>query len=124
MTPVVVHISAVDDTAADVLPELREWLRLDLPGIALEPVYRPTAPGEMNSGALQTLEAAVLSKEFLGMIVTGIGGWCTARATGRRATIRVKVGDNEVEIDASSAKDVEKLIQRLSAPANGSSAQG
>jgi len=109
------RITVLDDPAGDALAELWTWLREDARGVRLQQVYETPGPGEMAGGALAALETAVLSKELLGMVATGLGGWLSARATTRRTRIRVKRGDVEVEIDTASLDKASEIARRLSA---------
>jgi len=108
-----VVIEVVDDGEGDALTDLWSWLRADAPQVRVDPVDRPGRPGEMSGGVLAALETAVLSKELLGMVVTGVAGWLSARATSRRTKIRVKRGDVEVEIDTADMKAADEIARRL-----------
>jgi Effector Associated Constant Component 1 len=102
-----------DDPVGDALADLCEWLREDVRQVRVEPIVRPVGPGEMHGGVWQALETAMLSKEVFGMVITGIGGWLSARATTRRTKIRVKRGDAEVEIDTANVREALAIADQL-----------
>jgi hypothetical protein len=102
------------------LEDLRVWLRVDAPGLRIGQVRRPAGPGEMNGGVVAALETAVLSKELLGMLVTGVAGWLSARATTRRTRIRVRLGEVEVEIDTADVVKADEIARRLGRELGGS----
>ncbi|MET7393854.1 hypothetical protein ABZS66_10210 [Dactylosporangium sp. NPDC005572] len=112
-TEIGLTIVVVDDPAGDELADLHDWLRQDVRGVRMAPVERPPIEGQMSGGVVAALETAVLSKELLGMVVTGIGGWLSARATTRRTKIRVKRGDVEVEIDSANVEQADQIARRL-----------
>ncbi|HTJ36712.1 MAG TPA: hypothetical protein VL738_26110 [Dactylosporangium sp.] len=106
-------IEVVNDPAGDALEDLRAWLRVDVPRLRVEAVRAAIGRGEMSGGVLAALETAVLSKELLDMVVTGVAGWLSARATTRRTKIRVKCGDREVEIDTADIDQADEIAHRL-----------
>ncbi|MEU7871274.1 hypothetical protein [Dactylosporangium sp. NPDC049140] len=113
-------VEVMDDPAGDVLEDLRVWLRGDAPGLRVERVRGAIGPGEMSGGVVAALETAVLSKELLGMLVTGVAGWLSARATTRRTKIRVKLGEVEVEIDTADVAKADEIARRLGRELGGS----
>jgi hypothetical protein len=115
-----VVVRVMDDPLGDALEDLRVWLRVDAPGLRFGQVFRPVEPGEMNGGVVEALETAVLSKELLSMLVTGVAGWLSARATTRRTRIRVKTGDVEVEIDTADVVKADEIARRLGRELGGS----
>jgi hypothetical protein len=108
-----VTIEVLDDRFGDALAELRDWLRADAPRVRVDAVLQPAGQGEMSNGALKALEAAVMSKEALGMVIAGVSGWLSARATAQRTKIRVKLGEKEVEIDTADLAKAAEVAQRL-----------
>lgn len=106
-------IEVADDPAGDALEDLWVWLRADAPQVHIERVRRPVPEGEMSGGVVAALKTAVLSKELLGMAVTGVAGWLSARATTRRTRIRVKRGEVEVEIDTADVAKADEIARRL-----------
>jgi hypothetical protein len=106
-------VRVTDDHSGEALEDLRVWLRVDAPALRVGPIRGPIQPGEMSGGVIAALETAVLSKELLGMLVTGVAGWLSARATTRRTKIRVKVGEVEVEIDTADVAKADEIARRL-----------
>lgn len=113
-TSVGLLIEVEDDSSGEVLNDLFSWMRADAPRLRVEVVRRPVSPGEMAGSVVTALATAALSKELLGMVVTGIAGWLSARATTRRTKIRVKRGDVEIEIDTANVAAADEIARRLS----------
>jgi hypothetical protein len=113
-------IEVADDPLGEGLEELRVWLRADAPALRMARLHQPVRPGEMSGGVVAALETAVLSKDLLGMLVTGVAGWLSARATTRRTRIRVKLGDVEVEIDTADVSKADEIARRLGRELSGS----
>jgi hypothetical protein len=116
----VVVVLVMDDPVGEALEDLRVWLRVDAPELRIGQVRGPVQPGEMNGGVVAALETAVLSKELLGMLVTGVAGWLSARATARRTRIRVRMGEIEVEIDTADVVKADEIARRLGRELGGS----
>jgi hypothetical protein len=108
-----VRVTAFDDPGGDELADLHEWLRCHAGRIRIEELHRKPGPDSMRGGVLEALETAALSGEALSMVLTGIAGWVSARATTRRTRIRVKRGDVEVEIDTANVRDADLIARRL-----------
>ncbi|HXC82441.1 MAG TPA: hypothetical protein VNV62_11385 [Trebonia sp.] len=103
--------SANDGVPIDprLLRELRDLLRededLDL-GVSLKD--RPPAPGEQGAlpVALEIISAATpLGTAFAGVLA----GWMSSR----KVRIKVRRGDESVELSAGNVRDAERLIAKL-----------
>jgi hypothetical protein len=111
-------IETADDAAPidpSLLRELRDLLRedddLDL-GVSLKD--RPPAPGEQGALpiALEIVSAATpLATAFAGVLIAWINT--------HKVRIKVRSGDDSVEVSAGDARDAERLIAMLRAKPDG-----
>jgi Effector Associated Constant Component 1 len=101
------------------LKSLEDWL-LDEPLLAGCAVTRPAAapePGQM--GALSDVLVVALGSGGAGAaLASSLSVWLRTRVS--HVTVKLRVGDRELEVSATNMRDPEPLIRELVAPVSGS----
>ncbi|MBO3747488.1 hypothetical protein J5X84_15530 [Streptosporangiaceae bacterium NEAU-GS5] len=101
------QLSVIEDPTGDELLDLARWLSDDdvARHIILKRVQRPARPGEMGS-VVELLEVLAAPESIGVAVVTAITTWLSTRS--RTVKIRIQRGDQVVEIEAASARDIAK----------------
>lgn len=112
----ILRLEVLDDESGAEIHELLAWLRADedVDSRRLVEVADPAAPGDMSGGGiLAAVETAVAGQEVLVAVIGAAGGWLSARAASRRTRIRIRAGENAVEIDTAHLRNADEIASRI-----------
>jgi hypothetical protein len=112
----ILHLEVLDDESGTGIHDLLAWLRADeeVDSGRLVEVADPPEEGDMaGGGILAAIETAVVSREVLVAVAGAVGGWLSARAANRRTRIRIRRGENAVEIDTAHLDDADKIALKI-----------
>ncbi len=115
VTIVVREPDADDDRLDGLADDLRDHLHDDLAGAARvgRPAGGPAPAG--SRGDLETIGAVLVtaqtSVELLRVIIATVSDWMArGRAAERTSSIRLRIGDKEIEVDGATEDQQQKLI--------------
>jgi hypothetical protein len=114
----IIHLEVLDDESSSEIRDLLVWLRdhEDVDGGWLTEVTVPLEEGDMaGGGVLAAIEAAVANQEVLMAVISAAGGWLSARAANRRTRIKIRSGEQEVEIDTAHLDDPDEIARKIHA---------
>jgi hypothetical protein len=112
-TQVTLGIEAGPDADQAELAELALALREDLRDVDLESVQlasggeRPTGAKSGDVMAWGTLVVGIASSGALTALINAVSAWITRQ---RSASVRLKIGDDELELTGASSDDQRRLI--------------
>ena len=112
-TEVILGIEAGPDADQEELAELALGLREELSAVDLESVIsrgdeRPS--GAKSGDVMQwgTLVVGIASSGAMTALITALSAWITRQ---RSASVRVKIGDDELELTGGSSEDQRRMIE-------------
>jgi hypothetical protein len=113
-TEVVLGIEAGPDADQEELAELALGLREELSAVDLESVELARGveqPSGAKTGDVMdwgTLVVGIASSGAMTALITAVSAWITRQ---RSASVRVKIGDDELELTGGSSDDQRRMIE-------------
>jgi hypothetical protein len=113
-TEVVLGIEAGPDADQEELAELALGLREELSAVDLESVElargdeRPSGAKTGDVMDWGTLVVGIASSGAMTALITAVSAWITRQ---RSASVRVKIGDDELELTGGSSDDQRRMIE-------------
>jgi hypothetical protein len=113
-TQVILDIEAGPDADQEEVAELALRLREDLREVDLESVAlasggeRPTGAKSGDVMAWGTLVVAIASSGAMTALITAVSTWIRRQPS---ASVRVKIGEDELELTGASSDDQRRLIE-------------
>jgi len=112
VSPVVLQIDSEDADPAEMDEALRVLSSelLSAPDLDVEHKQEPAPPNTKGIGILSALAVTLLNAKAAASAVTVLGDFLSRH---KHMKIRVKNGDQEVEVTASSPKELAELLQQV-----------